>query len=224
MQRMNSQPDDIRKRLLEDGLVAIIRGDFSKSDYQRIAESLMAGGIHALEITLNSTDALTAIRTLRHDFPDLLIGAGTVRDVAGVQAATDAGAMFLIAPNLNLEAVKTASELNTLIIPGIFTATEAHQAQAAGCQLVKLFPADQVGPGYLKALRAPLSDIDFMPTGGVTPETLAAFYQAGAVAFGIGSYLVKQVTMTESEAQALTGRTRQLRDELSRLRGSRDSQ
>jgi 2-dehydro-3-deoxyphosphogluconate aldolase/(4S)-4-hydroxy-2-oxoglutarate aldolase len=224
MHRMNSQPDDIRKRLTKDGLVAIIRGDFAAEDYKKIAKSLMAGGIHALEVTLNSSGALTAIHTLRRDFPDLLIGAGTVRDVAGVQAATDAGAMFLIAPNLNLEAVKTASGLNTLMIPGIFTATEAHQAQAAGCQLVKLFPADQVGPGYLKALRAPLSDIDFMPTGGVTPETLEAFYQAGAVAFGIGSYLVKQVSMSDTEAQALTARARQLRDELKRLRGSRDSQ
>jgi 2-dehydro-3-deoxyphosphogluconate aldolase/(4S)-4-hydroxy-2-oxoglutarate aldolase len=212
-------PKAIRQRLVDDGLVAIIRGDFTAADYRTISQSLMRGGVHALELTLNSTDALRAIGDLRHDFPELLIGAGTVRSAADVKAAIAAGAMFLVAPNLELEAVATAREHETLLIPGIFTATEAHQAQAAGCQLVKLFPADQVGPGYLKALRAPLSDIDFMPTGGVTPETLAAFYQAGAVAFGIGSYLVKQVAMTDAEADALSARAQRLRDELSRLRG-----
>ena len=134
------------------------------------------------------------------------IGAGTVRTAEDVEKAVDAGASFLIAPCLDLPSVEAAAQHDILLLPGIFTASEAQAAFIAGCKTVKLFPADAVGPAYLKALWAPLDHIDFIPTGGVTAETIADFHRAGAVAFGVGSALVKNVEITPEELRTLTGR------------------
>lgn len=206
------------ERLKTDGLVAIIRGDFTLGEQRTIAEALAAGGVNALEVTLNTRDALKGIDQLRQDFPDLLIGAGTVRTADDAKAALGAGAQFLIAPCLDLETVTIAHEHDTLILPGIFTATEAQTAYNAGCTMLKLFPADALGPSYIRALRAPLDDIDFVPTGGVNPDTIGAFHEAGAAAFGIGSYLVKNVRITKDEAEALSARARRLRNALGSAR------
>lgn len=207
--------------LREDGLVAIIRGDFSLPEQQAVAEALLAGGVRVLEITLNTRDALEGIRQLNANFPDdLLVGAGTVRTAEDARGALDAGARFLIAPGLDLETVTAAQARDTLILPGVFTATEAQTAYRAGCDMVKLFPADALGPGYLKALRAPLDDIGFIPTGGIDPETIGAFHKAGAAAFGIGSYLVKNVPFTPAEGKALQARAAALRSALDRARNA----
>lgn len=214
---MNIQ--QVGQRLREDGLVAIIRGDFSLSEQQAVAEALLAGGVRVLEITLNTRDALEGIRQLNANFPDdLLVGAGTVRTAEDARAALDAGARFLIAPGLDLETVAAAQARDTLILPGVFTATEAQTAYRAGCGMVKLFPADALGPSYLKALRAPLDDIGFIPTGGIDPETIGAFHKAGAAAFGIGSYLVKNVRFTPAEGAALSARAAALRSALEQAR------
>ena len=211
----------VEQILLSDGLVAIVRGGFSVGEQEAIAEALLAGGVRILEITLNTTDALTGIRRLSERFAgELWVGAGTVRTAADVRRARAAGAQFLVAPGLDLDAVAIAQEQDTLMLPGVFTATEAMAARAAGCRLLKLFPADALGPGYLKALRAPLDDVAFVPTGGVDPETLGAFYRAGAAAFGIGSYLVKNVRATPDELGGLTARARLLRRALDDARGS----
>ena len=182
---MNSA--EVEQTLLNDGLVAIVRGEFSVGEQEAIAEALLAGGVRILEITLNTTDALTGVRRLNERFPDdLLVGAGTVRTAADARRARDAGAQFLVAPGLDLDTVAAAQEHDVLMLPGVFTATEAMAARAAGCRLLKLFLADALGPGYLKALRAPLDDVAFIPTGGVDPETLGAFHRAGAAAFPTG--------------------------------------
>lgn len=216
---MNSQ--QVGQRLCEDGLVAIIRGDFSLSEQQAIAEALLEGEVRALEITLNTRDALEGIRQLNQNFPgDLLVGAGTVRTAEDARRALDAGARFLIAPSLDLETVTVAQAHDTLILPGVFTATEAQTAYRAGCSLVKLFPADALGPGYLKALCAPLDNIGFVPTGGIDPETIGAFHAAGAAAFGVGSYLVKNVPFTPAEGEALQARAAALRSALKQSRSA----
>lgn len=210
---------ELSERLKEDGLVAIIRGDFSLAEQRTIAEALSAGGVKVLEVTLNTRDALESIKKLRQDFGDLFVGAGTVRTADDARRALGAGAQFLIAPCLDIETVAVAHEHDTLILPGIFTATEAQAAHRAGCTLLKLFPADALGPKYLRALRAPLDDVDFVPTGGVDPDTIKAFHEAGAAAFGIGSYLVKNVRVTSAEAEAFTARARKLREALTLVRG-----
>ena len=213
--------EEIKRRLYEHGLVSIIRGRFSLEDITRIAAALLEGGVKVVEVTLNTTHALEAISSLQATFGnDLLVGAGTVRTAADVDEAVAAGASFLIAPCLDLASVEKAHQHGVLLLPGVFTATEAQAAYTAGCTTVKLFPADALGPAYLKALRAPLDHIDFVPTGGVSAETLAHFHAAGAVAFGVGSALVKNVAVTDQELSALTKRAATLADALARSRDS----
>jgi 2-dehydro-3-deoxyphosphogluconate aldolase/(4S)-4-hydroxy-2-oxoglutarate aldolase len=173
------------------GLIAIIRGNFSRPQITGIAETLLAHDIPVVEVTLNTTAALESITHLRQKFGDwMLIGAGTVRTAEQFRSALDAGAQFTVAPNLDLPTVAQAQQADILHLPGVFTPSEVQQALVAGCSMVKLFPSEIVGPRYLKALRAPLDDVDLVPTGGINPENVADYVEAGAVAAGIGSALV----------------------------------
>jgi 2-dehydro-3-deoxyphosphogluconate aldolase/(4S)-4-hydroxy-2-oxoglutarate aldolase len=182
---------EMAQRVRESGLIAIIRGKFSRQQVLDIAEVLAAANILAVEVTLNTTDALDAIQHLRAAFSErLLVGAGTVRTAAQFAQVMAAGAQFTVAPNLDLATVALAQQHDTLHLPGVFTPSEVQNAFVAGCAMVKLFPSEIVGPRYLKALRAPLDDIDLVPTGGITPDNVADYVQAGAAAAGIGSALV----------------------------------
>lgn len=181
----------VEQRIRETGIIAIVRGDYSLERMLEIGGALAAGGVRAMEVTLNSPAALEAIPALRDRLgPEMLVGAGTVRTVADVEAAVNAGATFLVSPNLDLESVARAQAVGVVHLPGIFTPGEAQSAFAAGCPLVKLFPAEVLGPAYLRSIRAPLDDIGFVPTGGVNADTIADWVAAGAVAFGVGSALV----------------------------------
>lgn len=209
----------VKKQLYANGLISIVRGSFSLEEIMQMSEALLRGGVKIVEVTLNSTHALEAITELQRQFGnDLQVGAGTVRSVQDVEKAVEAGASFVIAPCLDMPSVEAAARHNVLMLPGIFTASEAQAAFVAGCETVKLFPADVVGPAYLKALRAPLNHIDFIPTGGVTADTIADFYGAGAVAFGVGSALVKNVAVTLQELSALTERAAALTQALEKAR------
>jgi 2-dehydro-3-deoxyphosphogluconate aldolase/(4S)-4-hydroxy-2-oxoglutarate aldolase len=197
------------RRVKDCGVIAIIRGDFSVDDTLRIGDALLAGAVTVMEVTLNSPSALESLPKLRDHFGDeMLIGAGTVRDVKQAQAAHEAGTQFIISPNLDLESVSFARTKSLLHLPGVFTATEAQSAFAAGCRMLKLFPMEVAGPAYLKALRAPLNDIDFVPTGGVSLENIADYARAGAVAVGLGS---KLITNREQTSQDITARAQMLR-------------
>jgi len=184
-------------------IIAILRGDFSIEKMEQIASILLEGGINTLEITLNSSAALEGIARLRQSFASrMLIGAGTVRTAGQVRQAVQAGAQFLIAPNFDPASAAQAGGLGVLHIPGVLTPSEAQSAFAAGCRLLKLFPADTLGPAYLKALRAPLNDIDFIPTGGIGTANAAEYLRAGAAALGIGSSLVSGPEQSPSELAA----------------------
>ena len=197
------------QRVKDCGIIAIIRGDFSAEDNLRIGDALLAGTVTVMEVTLNSPSALESLPKLRQHFGDeMLIGAGTVRDVKQAQAAYEAGAQFIVSPNLDLESVSFARTNHLLHLPGIFTATEAQSAFAAGCRMLKLFPMEVAGPAYLKALRAPLNDIDFVPTGGVSLENIADYARAGAAAVGLGS---KLITSREQTSEDITARAQMLR-------------
>ena len=172
-------------------IIAIIRGDFSLSTLMEIGDALLAAPILAMEVTLNSNNALDAIAQLRERAGDnVLVGAGTVRTVEQADSALSAGAQFLVSPGFNPAVVAHTQARDILHLPGVFTPSEAEIAWAAGCRMLKLFPSSIVGPAYLKALRAPLDDIDFVPTGGITVDNLAEYVRAGAVAVGVGSSLV----------------------------------
>ncbi|MCY3898158.1 MAG: bifunctional 4-hydroxy-2-oxoglutarate aldolase/2-dehydro-3-deoxy-phosphogluconate aldolase [Caldilineaceae bacterium] len=188
---MNFGPEQMARRVQNDGIVAIVRGDFPAQKILEIGDALLAAPVLIMEVTLNTPGALDLIRMLRARFGEnMYIGAGTVRTVDQFDAAVAAGAQFTVAPGLNPAVVTQARKADILHIPGVYTATEAETASAAGSRLLKLFPANIGGPAYLKALRAPLDDIQFVPTGGIGPDNAAAWARAGAAALGVGSSLV----------------------------------
>jgi len=206
---MGSKASAMAERIRTQGLVAIIRGNFTRQQILAIGEVLLAAGTPVMEVTLNTTDALGAIAALRQQFGDqLIVGAGTVRTADQLQQTVAAGAQFTVAPNLDLATVDQAHQHDLLHLPGVFTPTEVQTAFAAGCRMVKLFPSEIVGPRYLKALRAPLDDVDLVPTGGITPENIADYVRAGAAAAGIGSALV---TGPNQSLDDLAARARALR-------------
>jgi len=186
-----TQTARLAEQIRAAGIIAIIRGDFPLDRLPVMAEALLRGGVSVVEVTLNSQNALPGIRFLRQQVGDrILVGAGTVRTAAEVEQALAAGAQFLVSPNFDPASVARSRQADVLHLPGVFTPTEAQLAFAAGCRLVKLFPADALGPAYLKALRAPLDDIEFVPTGGIDAHNIPDYVRAGAVAFGVGSSLV----------------------------------
>ena len=191
------------------GLIAIVRGDYTAQEIVEIGDALLAAPVLIAEVTLNSAGALNAIADLRDRYGEnMLVGAGTVRTAAQFDEAVAAGAQFTVAPNFDEETVRRAVEQDVLHLPGIFTATEAQTAIAAGSTLLKLFPSDVMGPNYLKALRAPLSDVDFVPTGGIDVDNIGDYARAGAVAVGIGSALIPK---RDWSAQAIISKARALR-------------
>jgi 2-dehydro-3-deoxyphosphogluconate aldolase / (4S)-4-hydroxy-2-oxoglutarate aldolase len=196
------------QKIKQCGIIAIIRGDFSVEDMLRISTALLAGSVSVVEITLNTPSVLEALPKLRKHFGDeLLIGAGTVRTIDGVQQSFDAGAQFLVSPNYDPACTSFSQNKGLLHLPGVFTATEAQTAFAGKCKMLKLFPMEVAGPAYLKALRAPLDDIDFVPTGGISVENIADYAKAGAVAVGLGSKLVLN---REQTSEDLTQRAKTL--------------
>lgn len=183
--------EEIINHLGSAGLIAIVRGRFSLHQLLDIGETLAAAGVTVLEITLNTSNALAALGELRRRFEgSVVVGAGTVRTVDQFREAVAAGAQFTVAPNFDQETVAVAVADTILHLPGVFTATEAETAHRAGCRLLKLFPSDMLGPRYLKALRAPLDDLQFVPTGGITAANVGDYRRAGAFACGIGTALV----------------------------------
>jgi 2-dehydro-3-deoxyphosphogluconate aldolase/(4S)-4-hydroxy-2-oxoglutarate aldolase len=155
------------------------------------AEALVAGGVVAFEITLDSPDAIHAIRELSERYNDgpLLVGAGTVLDLVSASAAVRHGARFLVSPHTDVELVHWAADQGIPVFPGAFTPSEILTAWRAGATAVKLFPASAAGPTYLREVRGPLAGVPLIPTGGITAENAAGFIAAGAVALGVGSWL-----------------------------------
>jgi 2-dehydro-3-deoxyphosphogluconate aldolase/(4S)-4-hydroxy-2-oxoglutarate aldolase len=207
---MGSTIDFTSQFIKQSGLIAILRGDFSVDDLLRIGDGLLAGTVTVIEVTLNSPSVLDALPRLRAHFGDeMRVGIGTVRDLTGARRALDAGAQFLISPNFDPATAAFAQEQDVLHLPGVFTPSEAQSAFAAGCQMLKLFPMEMAGPAYLRILRGPLDDVDFVPTGGITLENIGEYARAGAAAVGLGSSLVSQPW--KSAADGLVGRAAALR-------------
>lgn len=174
-------------------LIAILRG-IVPTHAAGVARSLVAAGFRIIEVPLNRDGALEAIHTIRQAVPaDVVVGAGTVLTRADARAAFAAGARLLVMPNLDADAMDEARLLGTATVPGVMTPTEAFAARKLGAHALKLFPAAVLGPDGLRALRAvlPSSEMPIYAVGGVAPETLAAWRDAGADGFGIGSALFK---------------------------------
>ncbi len=179
------------KRILDGGVVAVVRSESSEK-LVKVVEALAEGGVTAAEITFTVPNALDVIREAKRAIGDaLVLGAGTVLDPETARAALLAGAEYLVAPNFNPDVIRLCRRYDKAVMPGAFTPTEVLAAWETGADVVKVFPADAVGPAYFKALRGPLPQIRLMPTGGVDLNTAEAFLKAGACCLGIGGSLVE---------------------------------
>jgi 2-dehydro-3-deoxyphosphogluconate aldolase/(4S)-4-hydroxy-2-oxoglutarate aldolase len=184
-----------------------------------VAGALADGGVDVVEITLSVPDALDSVRKVRRELGDrVLLGAGTVLDRESARAALLAGAEYIVAPTLNLDVIRLCRRYDKVVMPGAFTPTEILTAWEAGADIVKVFPADVVGPPFFRALRGPLPQIRLMPTGGVDLNTAAAFLQSGACCLGIGSQLVEPEAVATGNFARIRELARQYRDIVNRCR------
>lgn len=198
-----SREQDLQ-RVLDCGIVAVVR--FSDpGPLVDVVKALAAGGITVAEVTFTVPNALDVIREAKKQLGDrVLLGAGTVLDPETARAAFLAGAEFLVAPSLNLDVIKMCRRYDKLVMPGAFTPTEVVTAWEAGADIVKVFPADVVGPAFFKALKGPLPQVKLMPTGGVDLNTAGEFLKAGAVCLGVGSQLVDPKLVAAGEFGRIT--------------------
>src|SRR5438477_1193880 len=189
--------DSQLRHVLDCGIVAVVRSPDSQQLVE-VARALADGGVTVVEITLSVPNALDVLRQVRQALGDrLLLGAGTVLDAETARAVLLAGAEYIVAPTLNLDVIRLCQRYDKLVMPGAFSPTEILKAWEAGADIVKVFPADVVGPAFFQALRGPLPQVRLMPTGGVDLNTAAAFLKAGACCLGVGGQLVEPKAVAE---------------------------
>jgi len=213
------QKSEVSARLLEPGLIAVIRTSKSE-DVLPICEALLEGGIHALEVTLTVPNALKAIATARDRFgAKVVLGAGTVINAQMCRDAIAAGAEFIVSPIMRPEIVTSAHAMDRPVMLGAYTPTEAQAAHEAGADFIKIFPADRLGAAYIKALLAPLPHLRIVPTGGVDLETAPEFIRAGCVALGVGSSLLKPELIRNGDWKDLSRLAKAYIDVVKKARG-----
>jgi 2-dehydro-3-deoxyphosphogluconate aldolase/(4S)-4-hydroxy-2-oxoglutarate aldolase len=202
------------------GVIAIMRTQ-SSEQLLRAADAIRAGGVRAIEVTMTTPGALSVIeKAVGRYGADVLFGAGTVLDAESARAAILAGAQFIVGPTLNLDLITLCRRYSVPAVPGAYTPTEALTAWEHGASMVKIFPAGTGGPGYLKAIRAPLPQVELVPVGGVTIDNTAEFMRAGAAAVGVGSALISQKLLDDQAFSTLTERARRLVEEVERGRAA----
>ncbi|MCD6558621.1 MAG: bifunctional 4-hydroxy-2-oxoglutarate aldolase/2-dehydro-3-deoxy-phosphogluconate aldolase [Palaeococcus sp.] len=209
---------EVVSRLVQSGAVGIIRVQ-ENEDLVRIAHALQAGGLKCVEITMNSVGALHAIEKARRDLPDIIMGAGTVLDGATARHAILAGAEFIVTPTVEPDVIEMAHRYGVVIIPGAMSPTEILTAWELGVDMVKVFPADVLGPAYLKAIHGPLSQIPLAPTGGITANNAGEFIKAGAAIVSAGGWLVNKKAIIEGRYEEITKRAQQLIQAVKEARG-----
>ncbi len=188
----------------ESGVVAVIRAN-SADELMQITTALNKGGVKALEITMTSPGALETIKAAVKELGDqAIIGVGSVLDAETARLAILAGAQFVVSPVFKPEIVEMCRRYSRACIPGAFTPTEILAAWEAGADVVKIFPATKLGPGYIKDLKGPLPQIKVTPTGGVNLENTPDFIRAGAAFVGVGSALVDKKLVADQDWDGLT--------------------
>ena len=193
-------------RIEASRIIAILRGDFGGREEEMVAV-LVEAGITAVEVTLNSPRALDSIARLARRFgSSMAIGAGTVVKTGEVERAAEAGAQFIVSPNRSLPVITATKQHGLASFPGCFTPSEIMEAIEAGANAAKVFPAQCLGPDFIKAMRGPLPEARLVPTGGVTPEAARAYLANGAWAVGVGSELVGRPGPSAISLEALRQR------------------
>jgi 2-dehydro-3-deoxyphosphogluconate aldolase / (4S)-4-hydroxy-2-oxoglutarate aldolase len=197
------------RQVLDVGIVAVVRSP-DHAQLVEVCRALADGGVTVVEITMTVPNALDVLRAVRQALGDrILLGAGTVLDAETARAVLLAGAEYIVAPTVNLDVIRLCQRYDKLVMPGAFTPTEILTAWEAGADIVKVFPADVVGPAFFKALKGPLPQIRLMPTGGVDLKTAADFLRAGACALGIGGQLVEPKAVAEGNFDRIRELARQ---------------
>lgn len=191
-------------------IIAIIRG-FEPRIYLRLAKAYKDGGIDMVEVTFNQKepqswkDTAAAIRSIKKEFgPDMKVGAGTVLTSEQLHICEDAGGEFMVAPNVNPAIIRQCVADGLIAIPGALTPSEVVEAFDAGASYVKIFPAASLGPGYIKAIKAPLSHIPLLAVGGIGPDNIADYIKAGCVGAGVGGSLTNKEWIAAGEWNRIT--------------------
>ena len=189
---MNSLHPKLRilGKIVETGLVAVVRAE-SPEQAAHIAEACVDGGVAAVEITFTVRGAVDVIASLaaRYQSGGVLIGAGTVLDPETARAAILSGAQFIVSPSLHADTARLCNRYQVPYLPGAATIAEIIAAMEAGADIIKIFPGEVLGPGFVKAVKGPLPQASLMPTGGVSLENVADWIRAGSIAVGVGSKL-----------------------------------
>ena len=211
---------EVFNRMMSEGLVPVIRVS-SAQEAIDVADAIKEGGVTLIEITMSVPGAIDVIKALAQKYRDeIILGAGTVLDPETARAALLAGAQFIVTPTLNFDVIHLAHRYSAVVVPGAMTPTEILAAWNAGADMVKVFPAAQLGgPEYLKAIRGPLPQILLVPTGGVNLQNAGAFIKAGAAALGVGGELVDKKAVKEKKFSVITENTRAFTKAIREARG-----
>jgi 2-dehydro-3-deoxyphosphogluconate aldolase/(4S)-4-hydroxy-2-oxoglutarate aldolase len=209
------------QRVLDCGIVAVVR--FSDpGPLVNVVRALADGGVTVAEVTFTVPNAVDVIREAKRQLGDrVLLGAGTVLDPETCRAAFLAGAEFVVSPSVNVDVIRMCRRYDKLVMPGAFTPTEVVTAWEAGADIVKVFPADVVGPAFFKALKGPLPQVKLMPTGGVDLTTAAEFLKAGAVCLGVGGQMVEPAAVAAGDFARITALAREYVGVVKSFRGER---
>lgn len=207
---MSMGKSEIVRKIRNVGVIPVVRGD-STEIARRAILAILKGGIPVLEVTMTVPGAVQMIRELTREVgSEALIGAGTVLDAKTAQQCMEAGAQFIVSPALDLGTISYCRERGIAIMPGALTPTEIVSAWSAGADFVKVFPAGALGgASYIKSLKAPLPQIEVVPTGGVSLKNAAEFIKAGAAAIGVGADLVDVNALRNGLDSEITERARQ---------------
>lgn len=199
---------DVLNRIKSEKVIALIRADSSASLLD-CARALAAGGLSCIELTMTTPNAIECCAQVAKELPNVLLGLGTVLDAETAKRGIAAGAKFIVTPAVRPEVIKACKEAGVAILSGALTPTEACNAWDAGADVIKIFPAEFFGPAYIKSLKAPFPNLQFLPTGGITPETVGDFLKAGAFATAAGSALVAPAALKSGDWAAITARAKQ---------------
>jgi len=212
---------DVLQRIRDTGLIPVVRAE-SADLAMRAVEAIKTGGVDVLEVTMTVPGAIDVIAKLAATFgTEVVIGAGTVLDPDTANKCVQAGAQFIVSPALNEETIAFCRANDVAVFPGALTPTEVVRAWNVGADAVKVFPAGAVGgASYLKALKAPLPQIELVPTGGVSLKTAADFINAGAMALGVGADLVDTKALREGRDEVIAERARQFLEIVREARAS----
>lgn len=209
------------KILIQGGVVPVVRAS-SADEAMKIVDAIKDGGINIIEITMTVPNAIGVMEAVAKKFKgDVLLGAGTVLDAETARVSILAGAEFVVSPCLNDDLIRICKRYTKIVIPGAMTPTEILKAWEMGADIVKVFPAGNLGgPEYIRAIKAPLPQILLNPTGGVNLKNAGEFIKAGATVISVGSALVDKKAVSEGRFEVLTEKTRQFIEEIKKARVS----